>query len=97
MAKKLSEFKTGDVVMMGCYKTDCTDVSISVILGEEAYIGPGTSFTGAGRFSWSPNTPRRVFNLKRSRGCLNCNTLLGSVNIVGEENPIIFGYEREPA
>jgi len=96
MPKKLSEYNTGDTVEMICYKKSCENVSIPVVLGREARIEPGTHFTDAGRLHWSSDVPRRVFNAVQEYNCPNCGTPLGSVNIVGEENLLIFGYEREP-
>lgn len=99
MAKKLSEYNSGDKVEMMCYQIGCKGISIPVVLGNEERIEPGTWFTDAGRFHWPKNTQRKVFGLKEYCRCPNCRTLLGSVNIVGvnKENPFIFGYDPEPA
>jgi len=100
--------KEGDLVAIQCYQSGCRGVMISnVTLGQKYGIHPYFVLSGGvGRITWDKdNATLTGFSLWGCHGgsggvsCPKCRTQFGSVIVVEQEGaePIIFGYDSEPA
>ncbi len=105
--KSWVHFKEGDQVKISCYQAGCENISIPATLGEEYEIHPTfIQCRGVGRLRWSPHARAKGFIVRKPYGeidryiCPRCQTLFGKVIVISKgrgSNPIIFGYDPDPA
>jgi len=85
-----------------CYQESCCGLDkIPAVLGERAYIEPGTNFAPKcfiGWIRWRPEAKVEVFDLYQRVSCPKCKTLFGDAIVITDvEGSFAFGYESEPA